>query len=251
MSRQTSTLLRNEQIAALLAQGGPYTPEQLEQMQQYSGSGGLWRADVRPGAAELYEYYTPDEVVARMWALAYKYGFTVGRVLEPSAGVGRFIRYADPTNCTVRAFEINETSGGILKACYPWADVTIGPFETIFYPDGPKGKRAIPPADFDLVIGNPPYGDRDGRMQGPLLEGRHTQALTLDQYFIEKGVDLLKSGGLLVFIIPSGFLDNGNKYNRLKERLADKCTLVDAYRMPMSLFEFTGIATDIIVLQRK
>lgn len=247
-------IAQNRSIAKLvrtkMETGEVWAQSELDEIQKYSGAGGLSMEEATD-AGRLHEFYTPDAIISRMWALAYQYGFTGGRVLEPSAGTGRFLRYADPTNMTVRAFEIDNISGQILKACFPWADVTIGPFETIFYPNGPAHKRVQSPADYDLIIGNPPYGARTGDYQGKTLEGKHTLASTLDQYFIEKGVSLLKPGGLLIFIIPSSFLNNNGKYNAFKNALSEQSDLVDAYRMPLGIFDFTEVASDIIVIRKK
>jgi len=56
---------------------------------------------------------------------------------------------------------------------------------------------------------------------------------------------------VLVFIIPSAFLSNNSKYNKLKEKVAAKADLVDAYRLPARMFKTTDIGTDIIVFKRK
>lgn len=251
MSKQQAIL--NKEIAAFVrekvASGDVWHKDELDYVQQYTGAGGL-NMEGATDTGILSEFYTPDIIVQRMWALAVKHGFTTGRILEPSAGTGRFLRYVDPANSTVKAFELDEVSGNILKACFPWADVTIGEFETMFYPDGPGRARVQPKADYDLVIGNPPYGDRSGKYQGKGLEGGYTLARTIDQYFIEKGVGLLKQGGLLVFIIPSSFLSNEGSYNTFKEALMERCELVDAYRMPLGVFDFTSVASDIIVLRK-
>ncbi len=66
-----------------------------------------------------------------------------------------------------------------------------------------------------------------------------------------RGLDLLLPGGVLVFIIPSAFLSNNSKYNKLKEKVAAKADLVDAYRLPARMFKTTDIGTDIIVFKRK
>lgn len=252
MSKQQAQL--NREISTFVMDkvrsGDVWHKDELDRIQQYTGAGGLDMEDATDTGI-LHEFYTPDAIIQRMWALAYKYGFTSGRILEPSAGTGRFLRYVDPANSTVRAFELDEVSGNILKACFPWADVTIGEFETLFYPNGAGHKRVQPAADYDLVIGNPPYGPRTGKYQGKSLEGGYTMANTIDQYFIEKGISLLKPNGLLVFIIPSSFLSNEGKYNAFKDQLEERAELIDAYRMPLGIFDYTSVASDIIVIRKK
>ena len=82
-------------------------------------------------------------------------------------------------------------------------------------------------------------------------EKKWTGASEYDQYFITRGLDLLRENGLLIFIVPSSFLSNESKYNKLKEKIAAKADLIDAYRMPQRVFKTTDIGTDIVVFKRK
>ena len=228
--------------------GKQLTPENADYIQQYTGDGGLKGAETR---GTLYEYYTPMPIVQAMWALAYKYGFKSGRILEPSCGVGRFLKYVDPTNNTVDAFEYskdNKISFLIAKACYPWANITNDFFESIFYKDN---KRVAVEPSYDLVIGNPPYGKFTGFYAGDKREKGIFPGRTYDQYFIWAGMELLKPGGLLVFIIPSTLLQNSGSYADFAQYMADNAELLEAYRMPKGLFDHTDLMTDIVVFKRK
>ena len=127
-------------------------------------------------------------------------------------------------------------------------------FESIFY----SGKTRVGhAAEYDLVIGNPPYGDFGGPYSGKKGEKASTvkvplfRGSTYDQYFIWAGIELLKPGGLLIYIIPSSFLDNDKKYELFKDEIYSKADLINAYRMPFELFEFTGIGTDIVVFKKR
>ena len=68
------------------------------------------------------------------------------------------------------------------------------------------------PETFDVVIGNPPYVDyrKIDENQKQHLEkyeiARHSKMINLYTYFFEKGIDLLKPGGNLIFITPQQFL---------------------------------------------
>lgn len=254
MSKQQAKL--NADIAkmvkegeSMILEGKPITPHSADRLQQYTGAGGLAKQGAK-GRGLLYEYYTPYPLVEAMWSLAYKYGFTSGKILEPSCGVGRFLKYVDPTANTVDAFEYskdNNTSFLIARACYPWVNLTNDYFESIFYKDN---KRVAPEPSYDLVIGNPPYGTFTGFYAGDKREGKHFTGSTYDQYFIWAGIELLKAGGLLVFIIPSTFLQNDIN-NSFKEELSTKAELLEAYRLPKGVFDTTEIMTDIIVMKKK
>ncbi len=244
----------NKQIADLLKRkdeaGESYSLEEMNLLQQYAGAGGLAK-EGETGRGLLYEYYTPMELCALMWGLVCDNGFTSGHILEPSVGIGRFLRFIDPATNTVDAFEFskdNSTSFQIAQICFPWANITGDYFESIFYQGNTRvGKSNV----YDLVIGNPPYGAFTGKYAGKKREGSLTEARTYDQYFIWAGIEVLKPGGLLCYIIPSTFLDNGGSYEKFKNELAQKADLIDAYRMPKGIFDATEIQTDIVLFRKK
>ena len=99
---------------------------------------------------------------------------------------------------------------------------------------------------YKLVIGNPPYGDFTGKLTSK--ERRNTGATRYEDYFILRGLDLLQKGGLLVYIVPSSFLDG--KENAVKKQIEARAELLEAYRLPKGIFRQTDIQTDIIVLRK-
>ena len=215
---------------------------------QYTGSGGLIKQGAE-GRGTLYEYYTPDEIVQKMWGLAFEYGYSDGPVLEPACGTGNFLKYV-PANVTVDAYETNHYAKRIAELCYPYATVYEKPFESIFFAGNVHLKDKFKKREYALIIGNPPYGEFTGKYAG-MGEKKWTGALFYDHYFMLRGLDLLIPDGLLIMIIPSQFLENGEKYNKIKEKISIKATLLDAYRLPSRAFQTTDIGTDIIVLQKK
>ena len=111
---------------------------------------------------------------------------------------------------------------------------------------------------FSLVIGNPPYGDFstvESRYMSGMGEKDYTQARNYVEYFIRRGMDLLESKGLLVFIIGASLQNGGKMFldsdmSPVKKWLSENCTLETAYRLPDSVFERTGVTADIIVLKK-
>jgi|GEM_PF-833160 hypothetical protein len=224
-----------------------YSEEDKNYLKQYTGGGGLIKQGAT-GKGILYEYFTPDEIVQKMWGLAIKYGYTNGDVLEPSCGIGNFIKYA-PAAAKVVGYEINPYSNRIAEILYPHATIYQQPFETLFFAGNVHLKDDFGDTRYDLVIGNPPYGEFSGKWAG-MGEKKWTGAGEYDQYFITRGLDLLRKDGLLIFIIPSSFLSNASKYNKLKEKITAKATLIDAYRLPERAFKTTDIGTDIVVFRK-
>lgn len=213
-------------------------------LKKYAGAGGLEKQGAE-GKGLLSEYYTPQNIVDKMWDLTAQYVETDGaKVLEPSVGIGRFLENA-PQNTNFDVVEMNPVSAKITKILYPDANVTTGEFQEKFIDKANnKPVKSVTP-EYDIVIGNPPYGQYSGRYKG-LGEGKkHSR---LESYFINRGLDSLKENGIMTFIVPSSFLDSAITTG--KQEIATKCELVDAYRLPENTFDTTSIGTDIIVLRK-
>jgi type I restriction-modification system DNA methylase subunit len=250
MPSKSQYQLNKEIEEFVLAKKTPYTQEEIAHVNRYSGYGGMWSfdADLADNPARgLYEYYTPIAVIEKMVGLAKKYGFTKGKILEPSCGIGRFLHYFDMDDNNVVAVEPDKTSYAIAKANFPKAAVWNMTFNEMFVDrrGNYKGSKFWK-GQYDLVIGNPPYGSFQGRFT--TQEKKTTQARTYVEYFIIRGLMTLKKGGLLIYIIPSNFLDGDN--TPVKDMINSTATLIDAYRLPKSMFDQTDIQTDIVVFKK-
>ena len=222
--------------------GEPFSQEDIAHINRFTGYGGMAKHGAA-GKGLLSEYFTPIEVVEKMVGLAWQHGYDGGAVLEPSCGTGRFLHYFSPET-KVEAYEINPTSLEIAQINFPNFDIKHQYFNELFVERNGKPKQVKPL--FDLVIGNPPYGDFIGKFS--TKERQLTTATRYEEYFITRSLDVLKKDGLLVFVIPSSFLDGGE--TSVKKAIAQKSNLLDAYRLPKSIFKQTDIQTDIIVLQK-
>jgi type I restriction-modification system DNA methylase subunit len=224
----------------------PYRPDDLAYINQYIGYGGMWdTAANMPKERMLYEYYTPISVIEKMVGLAYHFGFKEGmKVCEPSCGIGRFLHFFAP-NTPCFGYEPDETSWRIASANFPTFQIINSTFNELFVDR--RGNTLTYAHDWDLVIGNPPYGSFEGR--NTATEKSITNASTYVEYFIARGLDILKSGGLLIYIIPSSYIDGSD--NKGKQYIHSKGELIDAYRMPVKIFDATDIGTDIIVYRKK
>lgn len=162
-------------------------------------------------------------------------------VLEPAAGVGNFIGFK-PEGVKVDAVELDPTAAEIARRLYPEQKVTTGPFETF------KGKAG----GYDLVIGNPPFNEKRGRMKFAPEAADYRDVGTLHDFFVEKGIDQLKPGGVLAYVISTGFMDKLDPATR--SRIAEKADLIAAYRLPSKVFEknadYAG-AVDVLFFQRR
>jgi hypothetical protein len=183
-----------------------------------------------------------------MWDLAHHYGYDGGAVLEPSVGTGNFLKYV-PKETAAIGFETNHYAARIAEILYPFATIHEKAFETNFFAGNVHLKDHFSSTRYSLVIGNPPYGEFSGKYAG-MGEKKWTGCKQYEHYFTFRGLDLLKPGGLLVYILPSDFLRNERDL-KTAEKIASKCIGLDRFRLGDKIFKTTDINTDIIVLKRK
>jgi methylase of polypeptide subunit release factors len=231
-----------------------FTVEEKVFIRKYSGYGGLKEIN---GPLDYFEFYTPTEVIKKMWALAYKYGYDNGPILEPSCGTGEFFQFAKP-EIKLTGYDISPYSSKIAQILYPQSEILNKNFEETFIQKNWTVKDKVNPK-YDMVIGNPPYGDFGtvaSRYMLGMGEKDHVKARNYTEYFIRRGVDLLNPGGLLVFIVGASLQNGGTLFldspeTPVKKFLAEHCELLDAYRLPENVFERTKVTSEIIVLKKK
>lgn len=203
------------------------------------------------GKGKLYEFFTPQLIGDKMFALAQHYGFKGGKVLEPAAGNGRLLKHIKDSKIT--AFEINPDNFQILQENFPGAELHNFQFEKAFLKEpryntllSKDSTKSWLGNDFDLVLANPPYGEFSG-----LYKSYFKFKGQFEHFFILQSLYLLKPGGIGVYLVPSSFMRNGISYNSIKKSIFAIAKLADAYRLPANIFKDTQIGTDIIVLIKK
>lgn len=236
----------NEKIKELVKKKGNkkenYTPEEISLLRKFTGSGGL---NVNERGV-LDEYYTPKPVVDFIWLriqklLNRKLSDVEGKFLEPAVGIGRFLEKVPQEKFV--AYEINKIAADITKVLYPQSTVINEPFESIFIDERGNKKQFTP--EYSIIVGNPPYGEHRGFFKGV---GEEPKINKYEDYFLKRGIDLLKNNGVLVYVMPSGFMRRSINY--AKEQISKQATLIEAYRLPNNIFETTSIGTDILIFQK-
>jgi hypothetical protein len=218
--------------------------EQKSVLAKYSGTGGaLVDANGKKGSA--YEYYTPKPIAEGMWGLMRELGFSGGKVLDPSSGVGIFGGTA-PNDAAVDAVELNAVSGRIngLVNSGPGNSVTISPFEEV--------AASTPDGAYDAIITNVPFGSNAAR-GGNQFKDKRYQDETLENYFILRSMEKLKPGGLAVFITPPRCVSGkGASESGMRQRVSYMAEFLGAYRLPNSVFGTADAdtITDVIAFRK-
>ncbi|MEZ7508636.1 helicase-related protein [Cloacibacterium sp. Arc13] len=212
------------------------TDDLIEICNQFQSGG-----TAKEGRGILDEYYTQDKIVDSVRNLIKDHFKTQKEisVLEPSVGTGNFI-YAThelPVNSKITGFEINDATAKIAKILHPEADINLRSFETEFIDE--KGNKKDFSQQYDLVIGNPPYGEHRGLYKGL---GEEPKISKYEDYFVKRSLDSLKPNGVLAMVLPSGWLN--------RQKNLQNASVLEGFRLPNGAFAGTQIGTDIIILRK-
>ena len=187
-------------------------------------------------------HYTSIEVIKAMYDGLKQLGFTGGRMLEPSSGVGNFVG-AMPADMTAQVkswtmVELDNITGLFAKYLYPNADVRIQGFEETNIPDG----------YMDVAIGNVPFGNY------AITDKHYPKAVTsaIHNYFFAKSLDKVRTGGIVMFI-TSAYTMNGRD-SAVRKYIMQRADLLGAIRLPNTAFAGnagTSVVTDVLILKKR
>lgn len=239
------------------------THEQREALASYSGWGGLSIKKVEasfpkglpiPDAAGLiHEYYTPSKLCAAVATLVLDRLDTLPaakgtiRSLEPSAGIGRFLRFLENPRLTWAAAELSPLSALFLRYLFPNVLLRPGSFEA-----WAEENASAQAGQLGLVVANPPYGKRGAeRVEDSDPEYRgHRNAIY--HYFMRRAQDMLARGGLGVWLVPMGFMHSrGGPTAELRRQMLLRHHVAAAFRLPSTLFPGANIVTDLILMRAR
>ena len=190
-------------------------------------------------SSTLSAFYTQPIIIKTIYSVLDKAGFSGGRILEPSCGIGNFFGLLPDSMIDSQLYgvELDDISGRIAQALYPNANIQIKGFERTSYEDN----------SFDVVIGNVPFGDFK------IVDRRYNkQNFLIHDYFFAKALDKVRSGGIVAFITYKGTLDK--KSNSVRKYIAQRADFLGAVRLPNTAFKDaagTDITADIIFLQKR
>lgn len=197
----------------------------------------------------LTAFYTPREIPETIWSVMGELNLKPQKVLEPSAGMGVFIDTMRSVNpeAQVTAFEKDKLTGLLLSKLHAneGMDIRVEGFERIKPSELDK---------FDLAISNIPFGDTkvfDPEYSNSKSIMKRTISKSIHGYFMQKGLDAVRDGGMVAFITTRKYLDGQNSV-RLN-LLFQHADLVTAFRLPDNLFKEnanTEAGSDLIIVQK-
>lgn len=176
----------------------------------------------------LGQFWTPQEVADFIVFFASKYiDNNRGLGCDPACGDGVFLR-------------------SLKKEGFIPFGVDIDPSVERFLDDDLKqyvqianGLELKEENKFDIVVGNPPFSSKYGRIKGrtlntfELIEERQSQAIEV--LFLEKFIKLCKPGGVIGIILPQGIFSSiGLSY--VRDYIRKHLTVLAVISLPRSIF---------------
>ena len=186
----------------------------------------------------LSSFYTPNIAIDGIYKTLKRFGFEKGNILEPSCGIGNFFGRIPEEfeKAKLYGVELDSISGRIAKKLYPTAKIEITGFEN----------SKVSDELFDIAIGNVPFGSNT------IYDKRYKDRFLIHDYFFQKSLDKVRSGGIIAFITTDGTLDKRD--TKVREYIAKRAEFLGAIRLPNNTFKSNAnakVTSDIIFLKKR
>lgn len=246
---------------------------------------------------DLGQYFTPAEVVDFTLEMAREIGGPSlnkgARVLDPACGAGAFLLSAldkgigspaiifgiDIDSKVRDEWELNGLAENLGRNLY----IQNG----LYDPYDNRVSEKLPLRQFDLVVGNPPYGgfgvrevekdkrlfkslktyelwrlgtrpndDQDSLFDVDVLERlrrltpkevERLERFPIEVLFLERFIRLAKAGGVIAIVIPDGILANV-KFDYVRDWVAERCHVVAVVSLPRGTFRGAGTTAKTSIL---
>jgi len=173
------------------------------------------------------QFFTPRPVVECCYALLDGTLPAAPRIVDPACGDGAFLRYAAEQAITAPA----RIAGCDVDPALVGALVGAG-LTGVRLADG-LDPESLPGGPFDLAIGNPPFGvDAPGG-------GMRVDGLASEVRFLLRALDLVRPGGHIALVLPSGVLAN-ERLRSVRAKLLARCALLAVVALLRATFRDAG-----------
>jgi N12 class adenine-specific DNA methylase len=244
------------------------TDQEKQQLVRFNGWGGMpevfddYEAGKKPWSEKAYDelkgllsekeyhaalssvnnsHYTNPVVVRQIWKALQRQGFSGGKILETSMGIGNFLGLAPKEiveNSEFFGIEKDDLPGRMAAKIYPDAQIKILGFEDTVLPDN----------YFDLAVSNVPFGDFS------VFDDQYPQwsKHSIHDFFFLKTLEKIKPNGVVAFITSTYTLDKSTA--KIRRMIYEKAEFIGAIRLPVNNQRAqagTDVSSDIIFLKKR
>lgn len=200
---------------------------------------------------DLSQYYTPKEIANFMVSLV-KINNTT-KALDPSSGSGDFMvgilkkskeENLNEVEKNIFCWDIDEDASALSQINM----ILNGDGRTQVTTKNSLENRNEQSNEYDLIITNPPFGVNTVYQQA---RGYDLKTIESGQLFVERSLILLKETGVLVIILPNGYLENPTN-EPLRKHIINNSKIIGIINLPDNVFKCTGSGgkTSILILQK-
>jgi type I restriction enzyme M protein len=182
----------------------------------------------------LGQFFTPYEVAEFIVSFALNYISTEKSACDPACGDGVFLSRLinhgfEPLGVDIDKDVINLLSEEIKK-----------------YVRVENGLTLIKEGKFDLVVGNPPFSSKYGRVQGDILKnfdlGKQSSSQAIEILFLEKFIKLCSENGVIGIILPQGIFSD-LRLSYVRKYIREHLSIIAIISLPRHIFRSNGIKT--------
>lgn len=182
----------------------------------------------------LGQFFTPPEVAEFIVSFALNYICAKKSACDPACGDGVFLSSLinhgfEPLGVDIDKNVINLLPENIKK-----------------YVRVENGFTLNEEKKFDLVVGNPPFSSKYGRVQGDILKnfelGKQTSSQAIEILFLEKFIKLCSKEGVIGIILPHGVFSD-LRLSYVRRYIRDHLSIIAVISLPRNIFRSNGNKT--------
>ncbi len=183
----------------------------------------------------LGQFFTPPEVAEFIVSFASNYLLEKKSACDPACGDGVFLSSLinhgfEPLGVDIDEDVVNSLPQDIKK-----------------YVRIENGLTLSEEKKFDLVVGNPPFSSKYGRVvQGDILKnfglGKSVSSQAIEILFLEKFIRLCRDDGVIGIILPHGIFSD-LRLNYVREYIRKNLSIIAIISLPRNIFRSNGNKT--------
>lgn len=160
---------------------------------------------------------------------------------DPACGDGVFL-----SSLIKQGFE-SVVGIDIDKKCVEDIPINVREKSNLFVGDSLNHVEGLPASYFDLVVGNPPFSAKYGRITDSIIlssfelgSGLKSQAVEI--LFLELFIQLARDGGIIGIILPDGVFQNINN-RKVRNFILNNCRVLAVVSLPRAIFNSSKSTT--------
>jgi len=175
----------------------------------------------------LGQFFTPPEVADFIVSFASDYIQTKNSACDPACGDGIFL-------LSLLNYRFKSVGVDIDKNIVDSLPENLRKYTRI-----ENGLLFKEEKDFDIVVGNPPFSSKYGRVHGDILKnfelGKQTSSQAIEILFLEKFIKLCREDGVIGIILPQGIFSD-LRLSYVRKYIRYHLSIIAVISLPRNIF---------------